>query len=70
MDIKDTQRQLKALERLLESGVLNAAQTEIIDRLIFATKHGAERALADYLGTMDKAAAFWAVNSQDFMQLL
>jgi hypothetical protein len=62
--------QLKALNQLLETGALNYHQREIIERLIFATEHGAEQAMADYLSTMDRAAAFWAMNSQDFLALL
>lgn len=70
MHIKDAANQTEALKKLLESGVLNAAQVEVIDRLIAATKTGTEDAVAEYLRSMDRAAAFWAANAQRFIQML
>jgi hypothetical protein len=70
MDIKNAANQTEALQRVLESGVFNAAQVEVIDRLIAATKTGTERAVADYLRTMEESAVFWAANAQRFIQML
>ena len=68
MNIKH--RQIEVLKSAAESGGLNAAQVEIIDRLIAATKMGTEDAVAEYLRSMDQAAAFWARNAQSFIQML
>jgi hypothetical protein len=67
MDVKA--EQLRALNRLLETGSLNEHQREIIERLIFATKQGSERAFADYVRTMDEAASYWAVNNMAIMKM-
>ena len=68
--MNDKQQQLDALNELLKSGLLNCHQTEVIERLMWATKHDTEDHLAAYISTMDQSAVNWAANNLEMMGLL
>ena len=58
------------MQNLLESGVLNRWQQEVLRKLIFATENGSENYVAAYVATMDEAARSWAKHIATFLPLL